>query len=91
MDGGLAHVVAGTGAVWPVRWRVPRQECGAREGGAGLEHLVAAEANGSAGRSEQGKAAVSVPTGAQGPMCEPPNPQMQPTAPPGSGHVSSVI
>ena len=63
----------------PVRRRAPAPRCGAREGGAGLELLVAAEVTVSAGRSEQGKAAVSVPTGAPGPKCEPPNPQMQPT------------
>jgi hypothetical protein len=91
MDGGLVCVVADTGALRPVRWRVPRQEPGARDGGAGLEHLAAAEATVSAGRGEQGEAAVSLPTGAPEPTCEPPNKQMQPTAPPGRGHASSVI
>jgi hypothetical protein len=56
-----------------------RPKGGARESGAGLVLRVAAEVNAWARRSEQGEAAVSLPTGALEPMCEPPNTQMQPT------------
>jgi hypothetical protein len=51
----------------------------ARAVASGLGVRVAAEASSSARRAMQGGAAMSLPTGALGSMCEPPNPRMQPT------------